>query len=111
MIPPAESSSGGAGSAVGADRSTRGNPAERRAQIPQAGSSSGRAVAIGDPRRLAGFRLAGADVAAATDRASITAAWDGLGEDVALAILTPAAHGVLRERLEEKPHRVWVVLP
>jgi hypothetical protein len=98
MIPPAESSSGGAGSArtaVGTDRST----------------SSGRAVAIGDPRRLGGFRLAGADVGAATDRASITAAWDGLGEDVALAILTPAAHGVLRERLDEEPYRVWVVLP
>ena len=40
-----------------------------------------------------------------------SAAWDGLGDDVGLAVLTPSAHAVLEDRLEEATRLVWVVLP
>ena len=52
-------------------------------------------VAIGERERLRGFALAGVNVAAAEDPAGARAAWAALPADVALVILTPAAHAAL----------------
>jgi vacuolar-type H+-ATPase subunit F/Vma7 len=69
-------------------------------------------VALGESRRLRGFALAGVDVIAADDPASARAAWDALPGDVALVILTPAAHAALEaEELGQPGRRLWVVLP
>jgi vacuolar-type H+-ATPase subunit F/Vma7 len=70
-----------------------------------------RAVAIGDERRIAGYGLAGAEVLPAKDGRSVVAAWDALGDDVALVILTPSAQAALQDRLGDEGRRVWVVLP
>jgi len=69
-------------------------------------------VAIGEGGRLRGFALAGVDVASAADAAGARAAWAALSADVALVILTPAAHAALAaDELERVGHRLWVVLP
>jgi vacuolar-type H+-ATPase subunit F/Vma7 len=69
-------------------------------------------VAIGEGERLRGFALAGVDVAAASDPVGARAAWAALPADVALVILTPAAHAALAaDELEHAGQRLWVVLP
>ena len=70
-----------------------------------------RAAAIGDERRLGGYALAGARVAPAVTEAEVAAAWDGLGEDVSLLLLTQESRELLGARLEERPEIVWVVVP
>ncbi|HTP18534.1 MAG TPA: hypothetical protein VMJ65_02950 [Solirubrobacteraceae bacterium] len=69
-------------------------------------------VAIGEGERLRGFALAGVDVDVAADPAGARAAWAALPADVALVILTPAAHAALAaDELEQTGQRLWVVLP
>ena len=68
------------------------------------------AVAIGDARRLAGYGLSGADVRDARSAADAEAAWDALGDDTALLVLTPDAHDALALRLAER-RVVWAVVP
>ena len=69
-------------------------------------------VAIGEGGRLRGFALAGVDVAAAADPAGARTAWAALPADVALVILTPAAHAALAaDEREHAGQRLWVVLP
>jgi vacuolar-type H+-ATPase subunit F/Vma7 len=68
-------------------------------------------VAIGEAHRLAGFALAGVDVRDAGDEQSVREAWNALGSDVGLLILTPQAEGVLGPRLSERKDVVWVSLP
>lgn len=65
-------------------------------------------VAIGNPRRLAGYALAGAEIAPGTDP---EAAWDALSDDTVLVLLTPETHAQLERRLAEHEERLWVVLP
>jgi vacuolar-type H+-ATPase subunit F/Vma7 len=72
----------------------------------------GEIVAIGQAERLRGFALAGVDVADASDPAGARAAWAALSADVALVILTPAAHAALAaDELGQDGRRLWVVLP
>lgn len=68
-------------------------------------------VAIGGARRLAGFALAGVDVRVVEDVQALQDAWDGLGRDVGLLILTPEAATALEQRRSEREDIVWVSLP
>ena len=68
-------------------------------------------VAIGEPRRLAGFALAGVDVRAAEDAQAMQDVWDQLERDVGLLILTPEAAAALEGRRSEREDIVWVSLP
>ena len=68
-------------------------------------------VAIGESERLAGLALAGVDVHDAGDEETVRAAWDALGVDVGLLILTPQAEAALAGKLSEREDVVWVSLP
>ena len=68
------------------------------------------AAAIGDARRLAGYGLAGAAVHDARSAADAEAAWEALGDDTGLLLLTPEAHDALTLRLAERKV-LWVVVP
>jgi vacuolar-type H+-ATPase subunit F/Vma7 len=69
-------------------------------------------VAIGERARVRGFGLAGVDVLAADDPDAARAAWRGLPRDVALVILTSAAHAALpAAELDADRRRLWVVMP
>ena len=69
-------------------------------------------VAIGERERLRGFALTGVEVAAADDPATARAAWDSLTPEVALVILTRAAHAALSaSELDPRGQRLWVVMP
>jgi vacuolar-type H+-ATPase subunit F/Vma7 len=70
-----------------------------------------RAVAIGDRRRLAGYALAGALAVSADSPQAIEAAWERLGEDATLLVLTPEARAQLEARLASREDLIWVVLP
>jgi len=70
-----------------------------------------RAVAIGDERRLAGYRLAGAEVWPAVSRLDAVAALAELGDDVGLLVLTPDAHAALEPLLAGHEGLVWAVIP
>ena len=75
-----------------------------------------RVVAIGERVRVEGFGLAGAEVFVAEDAAAVRVAWAGLGSDVGVAVLTPAARAALGssedDLLEVVPDRpLLVVLP
>jgi len=72
---------------------------------------SGRAVAIGDERRLGGYALAGAEVRPAAGADDAAAAWEELADDVALVVLDPSAYSALAARLDKRPMVVWAVLP
>ncbi|MBF4764514.1 hypothetical protein ISU07_15380 [Nocardioides islandensis] len=54
-----------------------------------------RVAVIGERSRVQGFGLAGAEVRPAAGPAEVRAAWSGLGADVAVVVLTPAAAAVL----------------
>ena len=54
-----------------------------------------RLAVIGEPARVQGFALAGAEVCPATGPGAVRAAWAGLATDVAVVVLTPAAADVL----------------
>ena len=60
---------------------------------------------------MAGYALAGVDVHAAEDAEAVRSAWEGLPEEVACLILTPAAHEALGARLDERAGLVWAVIP
>lgn len=69
-----------------------------------------RIAALGRWSELAGYALAGVEVIDAPDGEAARAAWDGLGDDVAMVLLTPEARRALPEPLLP-PERLWVVLP
>lgn len=69
------------------------------------------AAAIGEDVRVAGYALAGVAVHAADDGAAVHAAWEGLPDDLDCLILTAAAREALGDRLHERPHLVWAVMP
>ncbi len=52
---------------------------------------TGAVVAIGAPALLAGYALAGVRLIAAGTPEEVRAAWQGIGDDVALVVLTDAA--------------------
>ena len=55
----------------------------------------GRAIAIGERARVAGFALAGAFAVVAEDPEAVREAWRHLPDDTALVVLTPAAADAL----------------
>ncbi len=63
---------------------------------------------IGETARVTGFRLAGAVVLPADTRVAARAAWDSLGDDVAVVFLTPEAAEAVGESAGE---RLTVVMP
>ncbi|GAA3248048.1 V-type ATP synthase subunit F [Nonomuraea helvata] len=63
---------------------------------------------IGETVRVTGFRLAGAVVHPADTPDAARAAWEALGDDVAVVILTPEAAEAVSERAGE---RLTVVMP
>jgi len=69
----------------------------------------GRVVVIGEAVRTDGFALAGAEVRHAEDGAAAAAACAGLGEDVVLVVLTPAAADGVAGRLPDNV--LSVVMP
>lgn len=76
----------------------------------------GRIVAIGERARVEGFALAGVEVLVADDPGAVLAAWAALPDDVAVAVLTPAAQAALAaldgSRREVAPgHPLPVVMP
>ena len=68
-------------------------------------------VAIGEAHRVEGFALAGVEVRSADGAKPVRDAWDALGPDVGLVILTPEAEAALGARLLEREDVVWVSLP
>lgn len=72
---------------------------------------SGRVVAIGEPALIRGYALAGVELVAAESPGLAAAAWDHLGEDVDLVLLTPAAYEELAERLMTRQPVIWTTIP
>ena len=71
-----------------------------------------RIAAIGEQERIRAYALAGVQVGVADDADAARAAWRGLGSDVGLVILTPAAHAALAaDGLDPHDDRLFVVLP
>jgi hypothetical protein len=70
-----------------------------------------RIAAIGEAALLDGYSLAAVDVRPAEDAAAVVRAWDGLGEDVGLLILTPGAERALSSRLAGSHDLLWAVVP
>ena len=68
-------------------------------------------AAIGESDRVRGFSFAGLSVAAADEPDAARAAWRALPADVALVILTPAAHAAIAGELADGGRRLWVVMP
>jgi len=69
-----------------------------------------RIVAIGDEATLAGYTLAGVDLIEADTDARVREAWELVGDDVGLVLLTPEARRALPESLG-RPRLLRVVLP
>jgi vacuolar-type H+-ATPase subunit F/Vma7 len=67
-------------------------------------------VALGEDHQLDGFALAGAVVIGAQTAAAVREAWDRLGNDVGLVILTTMAAEVLSDELDHRSDRLTVVL-
>jgi vacuolar-type H+-ATPase subunit F/Vma7 len=68
-------------------------------------------VALGEDDRLVGFVLAGASVIGATTQEEVRDAWNQLGRDVGLVILSARAAGVLEPLLGERTDILTTVLP
>jgi vacuolar-type H+-ATPase subunit F/Vma7 len=70
-----------------------------------------RVAAIGSASGVAGFALAGVEVHEADTPEAAHDAWNELGEDVGLVVLTPQAAVDLEQRLPEREDLLWVTLP
>jgi len=68
-------------------------------------------VALGADDRLDGFALAGASVVAAATDEEVRTAWDRLGSDVGLVILSADAARVLEPVLGDRSDVLTAVLP
>ena len=71
----------------------------------------GTVVALGSGHTLDGFALAGASVVSARTDGDVLCAWDSLGEDVGLVILSAEAALALDAHLQNRPDVLTVVLP
>ncbi|HEY7596976.1 MAG TPA: V-type ATP synthase subunit F [Actinophytocola sp.] len=72
-----------------------------------------RIAVIGEPERVYGYSLAGAIVRECPDAEAVRSAWDTLGDDVAVVVLTPTAAKALTDstRPSGTRGRLTVVLP
>lgn len=73
--------------------------------------TSGTVLALGEPALLAGYALAGAVVVAAEGPVEVRRAWDAVGDDVALVLLSPTAAEALAERRDAPGGPLSVVIP
>ena len=71
----------------------------------------GSIVALGSTHQIDGFALAGVNVVPARTDAEVTRAWEALGDDVGLVILSASAADALRTALTERPDLLTVVMP
>jgi vacuolar-type H+-ATPase subunit F/Vma7 len=71
----------------------------------------GTVVALGSGHVLDGFALAGASVVNATTDDNLVRAWEALGEDVGLVILSTEAARILDSHLQNRPDVLTVVVP
>lgn len=70
-----------------------------------------RIAAIGEELRIAGLALAGVEVFPAEDASKAAAAWEAMGPDIGLLLLTRGAAAALADRLPERKDLLWVTLP
>lgn len=70
-----------------------------------------RVVAIGEAARLEGLVLAGVIIKVASEPQAVREAWDGLGDDVGLAVLTSTASEALDESQRARRTGLTVVMP
>ena len=70
-----------------------------------------RIAVIGDRERVRSFAFAGVHTSAVEDADATRAAWHALPADVALLILTPAAHLALQDELDGRAAPLFVVMP
>ena len=68
-------------------------------------------VALGEDDRLEGFALAGATVIGATTDEELRSAWERLGADVGLVIMSAHAAHVLEPALGDHADILTAVLP
>ena len=71
----------------------------------------GNAVAIGGDHRLAGYVLAGVTLLETATDTEVADAWERLGDEVRLVILSTDAAAALESRLGERPDVLTVRLP
>ncbi len=70
-----------------------------------------RIAAIGESELIDGYGLAGAQVLPAADAAAARRAWEALGEDVGLLVLSPTAGEALASELAAARGLIWAVIP
>jgi vacuolar-type H+-ATPase subunit F/Vma7 len=68
-------------------------------------------VALGEDDRLIGFALAGASVIGTVTDEDVRSAWERLGRDVGLVVLSARAATVLEPLLGERSDVLTTVLP
>jgi vacuolar-type H+-ATPase subunit F/Vma7 len=73
--------------------------------------TTGTVVAIGDPARLAGYAVAGAEVLPARTVAQAITAWEALQDGVGLALLTAEAAHALGARVGRPGAPLTAVIP
>ena len=74
-------------------------------------SAVGRVAVIGEETLVAGYALAGAVVAPTEDARAVRDAWDALGTEVDVVVLTPAASQALGPSRTATTHPLTVVMP
>ena len=68
-------------------------------------------VAIGDAAHVEGFALCGAIVNIASEPDAVRRAWDDLGDDVGLVVLSATAADVLGDARRRRHKTLTVVMP
>ena len=68
-------------------------------------------VALGSDRALDGFALAGVSVVPGASEHEVLRAWERLGDEVGLVILSPLAARTLEPHLQERPDVLTVEMP
>ncbi len=76
-----------------------------------AGLTEGVVVALGERRVVAAFALAGAQVRPAEDPGQVRAAWDSLGPDVGLVLVTAEAAATLGDAIDAIDAPLTAVIP
>lgn len=68
-------------------------------------------AAIGETHRVEAFVLGGVEVHAVEDDDAVREAWELLGPDVAVLIVTPRAAGALATVRDRRADLLWAVMP
>jgi vacuolar-type H+-ATPase subunit F/Vma7 len=68
-------------------------------------------VALGERRLVEDFLLAGVRVVPAENEREVRAAWNALGADAAVVLLTARARDMLMDLLPLREGVIWTVIP